>query len=329
MAGERFSSPLAREPDLIESPGNPFKFSLTVSAVFFALGMAYIVFSSHLAAVAAGTIPHMESIERTKGILFVVVTTGLLFGIIYGMLLRIDRQQRRLLSFGNRLIAAERQASALVLADSVAREISTLVMTLEYNIEELAEAAGEEKPVALGKVNSAQTRLKDLVRRLTQMESRHARKSYFDLCAAVKDALTFVEKHRNLRACRIHFRGPDQLMFMGSLILVYQAVLNLVLNAAEAVGGQCRIQVQLMEDGEFIEVRVDDNGPGIAPGRRQSVMAPFYTTKPNGSGLGLLSVEACARAHDGTVEISDSDLGGALFALRLKKAPAVFDDGQE
>ncbi len=326
MADAWFSSPLPPGPDQIESPGKPLKIASAACLVFFAAGVGYILFSSHIAALTAATVPDLASIERTKGLLFIVFTTVLLFCVLYTMMLRIDRQQHRLLNFGNRLIAAERQASALVLADSVAREISNLIMTLEFNIQELADAAGHEKPAALEKVNAAQERLKALARRLARASTWHASKEYFNFFASVKDALAFAEKHRSLRSCKISLKGPQELMFMGNLLLVYQMILNLVLNAAEAVGEHGRIRVNLFEQGDFAVAEVHDNGPGIPENKRQAVMEPFYTTRTNASGLGLLSVQACAQAHDGEVEISDSDLGGACFAVRLKKAPAVFDD---
>jgi len=324
MAGERSSSFLS--PGLIEPPGKPLKIAFAACGVFFAAGVAYILFSSHIAALAAPSVSELESIEKFKGLVFIVFTTVLLFCIIYGMLARLDRQHRWLLNFGNRLIAAERQASALVLADSVAHEISSLLMTLEYNIEELADAAGEQKPGALKKVNDAQDRLKNLARKLARASSLQATKEYFNLFAAVRDALTFAGKHRSLRFCEIDLKGPEDLMFMGNLFLVYQMVLNLVLNAAQAAGEQGRIEVRLFEQDDFLVAEVHDNGPGIAADMRQTVMEPFYTTRQDASGLGLLSVQACARAHQGDVEIRDSDLGGACFAVWLKKAPAVIDD---
>jgi C4-dicarboxylate-specific signal transduction histidine kinase len=51
-------------------------------------------------------------------------------------------------------------------------------------------------------------------------------------------------------------------------------------------------------------------------------MEPFVTTKEDGSGLGLLSVKACAEAYQGRVDISESKLGGACFAIQLKNSPS-------
>jgi hypothetical protein len=200
---------------------------LICGGIFFTAGVVYILFSSHIAALAAATVPDLASIERFKGLLFIVFTTLLLFFIIYAMLLRINRQQGRLLNFGNRLIAAERRAAALVVADSAAREIGNLLMTLEYYIQELPDTACNEKSDALQRVKTAQARLKRLAKSLAAVTGRKTKKEYFDLAAAVKDAISFAGKHRNFSYCKVSLRGLEQVMFMGNLLLVYQMILNL------------------------------------------------------------------------------------------------------
>ncbi|MBN2559989.1 MAG: histidine kinase, partial [Phycisphaerae bacterium] len=62
---------------------------------------------------------------------------------------------------------------------------------------------------------------------------------------------------------------------------------------------------------------VHDSGLGVAPELRQAVFEPFYSTKPAGNGLGLLSVRAGAIAHGGTVEVTESELGGACFTVSI------------
>jgi two-component system sensor histidine kinase HydH len=311
---------------MIESPGHPLKTALICGGVFFTAGVFYILFSSHISALAAATVPDLASIEKFKGLLFIAFTSLLLFFIIYAMLLRINRQHRRLLNFGNRLIAAERRAAALVVADSAAREIGSLLMAIEYYIQELSDTAPNEKSEALQRVTTAQIRLKKLARNLAAATGRQAKKEYFDLAAAVREAISFARSHRSLNSCTIEFTGTGEIMFMGNLLLIYQAILNLLLNAADATASKGDMRVDLSDIGDFLVIEVHDNGLGISAAMRSMVMEPFYTTKENGSGVGLLSVLACARAHDGDVEIRDSDMGGACFAVRLKKAPAVIDD---
>lgn len=329
MADYRFSSGSLDSPDVIETPGNPLKTALFVSAGFFLLGVIYILLSSRIAALTAATVPELAYIEQIKGFLFIVFMTFLVFGAVYGLLLRIHRQHQRLMNFGNRLIAAERQATAAVFADSVAHDLGNVLMSLEYYTGEMAETTGEEKTAALEKLAESHARLKSLVQRLSAAGGRppgEAQKQYFNLAFAVKDALRFAEKHRSVRSCRVELKAPGEWMFMGHLLLIYQMTINLLLNAADATGYQGEIRVRLLEQSGFAVVEVHDNGPGVPESRRRAILEPFYTTKKDGSGLGLLSVQACAHAHQGEVMVGDSDLGGACFTVWMKKTPPVLND---
>ncbi|MBS3731886.1 MAG: HAMP domain-containing histidine kinase [Desulfobacterales bacterium] len=329
MADYPFSSGFPEASNVIETPGNPLKTALLVSACFFVAGVSYILLSSRIAALTAATIPELAFIEQIKGFLFIVCMTLLLFGVIYGLLLRIHRQHQRIMNFGNRLIAAERQATAAVFADSVAHDLGNMLMSLEYYTGELAETTGEEKAAALGQLTESHARLKSLVQRLTAAGGRppgEAQKQYFNLVFALNDALRFAEKHRSVRSSKVELKAPGEWMFMGHLLLIYQMTINLVLNAADATGYKGHIRLRLLEKNGFAVIEVHDNGPGVPESRRNALLEPFYTTKKDGSGLGLLSVQACAHAHQGEVVIGDSDLGGACFAVCLKKTPPVVDD---
>jgi signal transduction histidine kinase len=64
-------------------------------------------------------------------------------------------------------------------------------------------------------------------------------------------------------------------------------------------------------------LEVHDNGPGIPVAERQRIFEPFFTTKADGTGLGLMSVKACAEVHHGHVTVQASPLGGACFVVEM------------
>jgi signal transduction histidine kinase len=70
-----------------------------------------------------------------------------------------------------------------------------------------------------------------------------------------------------------------------------------------------------------VVVRVEDSGPGLAPDVRPRIFEPFFSTKKEGAGLGLTLARQVALAHDGTIELDRSDLGGALVRVVLPAAP--------
>lgn len=100
-----------------------------------------------------------------------------------------------------------------------------------------------------------------------------------------------------------------------------QALLNLVLNAAEAAGESGHVEVRTARTRGGVEISVADDGPGVPAEARPRLFEPFFTTKPRGAGLGLAVVAAVLRAHGGTAEVSSRPGRGAVFIVRLSAAP--------
>jgi signal transduction histidine kinase len=108
-----------------------------------------------------------------------------------------------------------------------------------------------------------------------------------------------------------------------------QAVLNLVINAAHAIGdvvratpggGKGKITIRTRRDGDFAEVRVSDTGTGIPEQHRQKIFEPFFTTKDvgKGTGQGLTVVySAIVKKHDGTVTFETETGKGTTFIIRV------------
>lgn len=100
---------------------------------------------------------------------------------------------------------------------------------------------------------------------------------------------------------------------------LHRSLLNLLTNAGDAVpeaGGEIRMTVKLA--AEVLEVEVGDNGPGIPLESRHKVFDAFFSTKGSkGTGLGLAVTQKIISEHGGTIDIGQSDLGGACFRLRI------------
>jgi PAS domain S-box-containing protein len=99
---------------------------------------------------------------------------------------------------------------------------------------------------------------------------------------------------------------------------------NLLENSLAACRDPARIHV-LCRDVQFqqqpaVEVRMRDNGPGLAPEARGSVFEPFYTTKTKGTGLGMAIARRIVGAHGGQISVGDPDAGGAEFVVTLPRS---------
>ena len=78
-----------------------------------------------------------------------------------------------------------------------------------------------------------------------------------------------------------------------------------------------QIRVEVDEEKGVAYVRVSDNGPGIDEGILPRIFAPFYTTKPDGTGLGLALVQKIAVAHNGDAEVESEPGKETVFSLRI------------
>jgi len=94
-----------------------------------------------------------------------------------------------------------------------------------------------------------------------------------------------------------------------------RAFANLYRNAAEAMQGRGAIDVTVTGDGAGLAVTIADHGPGIPAELRQRVFEPYFTTKDDGTGLGLALVRVTLEAHRGSISVSETTGGGATFAI--------------
>jgi two-component system nitrogen regulation sensor histidine kinase NtrY len=102
-----------------------------------------------------------------------------------------------------------------------------------------------------------------------------------------------------------------------------RAVQNLVDNAVSAVKGMGEVDVEtaLVDSGRRARITVGDRGPGIAPGEREKLFMPYYSTKVSGMGLGLAIVQEIVSEHGGALRLEDNMPHGSRFIIELPVAP--------
>jgi PAS domain S-box-containing protein len=102
--------------------------------------------------------------------------------------------------------------------------------------------------------------------------------------------------------------------------LIHQAVLNLLLNAADFTSAGGRIALRLRREGEFAVISVADTGRGIAPEDQKKIFQLFFTTRPGGSGIGLANTFRFVQLHNGRIEFETEAGRGTTFRVELPLA---------
>jgi signal transduction histidine kinase len=165
-----------------------------------------------------------------------------------------------------------------------------------------------------------------MIRRLRGMlkkvpfESRNA-----DLNDTVLEAIGFLTALTDGNEIVLKFTpAATDLPVRGDVVQLQQVVLNLIMNAKDAMSGargaKNEILVTTSRDGDHAAIRIGDTGPGIPTGDLKNVFDPFFTTKPHGMGMGLAIVRTIVEAHHGHVSAENQASGGALFTIRLPMA---------
>ncbi|GGF50576.1 hypothetical protein GCM10007301_07450 [Azorhizobium oxalatiphilum] len=213
--------------------------------------------------------------------------------------------------------------AAAVIAHEIRNPLGIIKTSTELVRKRSAPAPAEDRLLGfvLDEVNRIERMVADLLDyvRPIQCERRPV-----DLCASVvRPVFDFASPELTRRGMTSALVLPDRpLMVDGDGDRLYQAILNLLLNAMDAATKDGHVIVRLSACDGMAVVEVEDNGPGVPDDMRERMFEPFITTKAHGTGLGLAKVQTTLQAHGGTIAYRHAPNGGAIFSLRLPLAEA-------
>jgi two-component system, NtrC family, sensor kinase len=245
----------------------------------------------------------------------------------------LERTTADLRSAQDQVVRTARLASVGRLSAGVAHEIGNPLAAIVGLVELLREGdvPDAERVELLARIQSEAERIHRIIRELLDF-ARPADEEGEQPCAdpaqVVRDALALVAPQKDLQHVSIEHRMAEHVppvrMASGRLT---QVVLNLLLNAADAVEGRGTITVELgldAEDASRVLLAVHDTGPGVAPAVREHLFEPFVTTKPagEGTGLGLAVCHTLVERAGGSIALGTAPEGGARFDVRLPIASA-------
>jgi signal transduction histidine kinase len=141
------------------------------------------------------------------------------------------------------------------------------------------------------------------------------------LSSLVDDLVPLIEPEASAHSVRVEVNCPPSVWINGDETTLGQALLNLALNACQAMpdGGTLRISGHRASRG-LVEVRVEDTGVGIPPDELGRIFDLYFSTKDRGSGLGLSMVYRIVQLHDGEINVESTPEKGTVFHVLLPKA---------
>ncbi|MBK6926076.1 MAG: GHKL domain-containing protein [Comamonadaceae bacterium] len=193
-------------------------------------------------------------------------------------------------------------------------------------------ATGAQRPTELHQIladiRRDDLRASEVIRRLRALLEKHqVEHKRFNLNEAVSDVESILraEARRRGAVLEILLPGPA-VTLVGDRIQIQQVLINLVLNALEAVAElpepRRRVSVEVEKTAGRVTLLVRDRGTGIAPDQMPRLFDSFFSTKSTGMGLGLSIVRTLVEAHGGRVTAENGVDGGAVFRVEWPAAGA-------
>jgi PAS domain S-box-containing protein len=151
---------------------------------------------------------------------------------------------------------------------------------------------------------------------------RPLRLAAVELHTIVADAMTMVRRDPAAHGIDITAHG-EAITVTADGELVRATILNLLLNAAQAMAGAGRVVLTTQRHNEMAVIQIRDTGPGIPDDIREQIFEPFFTTKARGGGLGLPIARRTAELHGGSLTLECPADGGTIVAMTLPIRPVT------
>ena len=220
----------------------------------------------------------------------------------------------------DRELEAERLRAFREVARRVAHEIKNPLTAMRIAVDQLGRTAGQSdrQTTAVDVLEAETQRLVQLAKEFAEFgrlpEGPKSEVDLLDLLMDLGKSAVPSEVDVSVRA------NGEPCKLLGHYDPLRRAFANLLRNAAEAMGGRGSIEIAVSRDGNGLAVTIADHGAGIPDDLRQRVFEPYFTTKRDGTGLGLALVRQTIEAHNGSITVAETPGGGATFSIVLSAA---------
>jgi signal transduction histidine kinase len=230
----------------------------------------------------------------------------------------VEREVRR----ERAVLQTEKQASIDVLSSTLAHEIRNPIAAAKSLVQQMGEAPNsaenvEYARVAVEELDRVEKRISHLLRYAKEEDYVFDR---VNLAAVVDAALTQLRAKLDaagVTVARHYIGGPTLHADKEKLKQVFANVVDNAIDALAEVAAERRIELFIENGGKRATVRVRDNGAGIPAEQVERIFNPFFTTKPNGTGLGMAISRKIVEAHEGAIDVVSEPGRGTEFAVTL------------
>jgi len=235
-----------------------------------------------------------------------------------------------------KLNASLAKAQAAIVKDARIKAVGELAAAVAHDLNNLsgvallAASVGKRSSAdafdMLPRIERANLAIRDLVARLQRIARPPSSEPEADLQQIVEDILIMVKPMLREQSIEVDVKLPPVPVVRCEPVLVHQVVLNLVINASDALAekpaDRRQIRITLRDDHGVVRLTVADSGPGIASAVLSQLFQPFVTTKQGSHlGLGLAASRAALENFGGQIEARNAPAGGAVFEVTLVTAP--------
>lgn len=234
--------------------------------------------------------------------------------------LKLREQADQIIEIEDQLRRADRLSALGELSAGMAHEIRNPLGSIKGTAEILRDGVAPDDPkmefaeILIREVDRLNGVLEDFLRFARPTPIEHGR---FSLRGVVGDVLDLTRQQAVRNRVEVHLEFDEDREVPGQGEQIKQALLNLVLNALQAMPEGGRLAVITKNLPHEVRITVSDTGPGIAPEDCERIFNPFVTTREGGTGLGLAITQRIVQGHDGHIALDSVPGQGARFTVCL------------
>lgn len=234
---------------------------------------------------------------------------------------QLEEKSLQLIQTQEQLLHQEKLAAIGSLASGVAHEINNPAAIIRGNVEilqmSLADDVGEQEE--LSEIMKQVERISLITRNLlSSSREQSLNLEPVKIPELLNEILAQLIHHAPMVGVEIKKTFAHELSAVeGDRERLRQLFTNILLNAAQAMAGKGELCLSGSEEGQWVRILIADTGPGMNESVMGKIFNPFFTTKSNGTGLGLSVSYGIVRAHGGSISVSSSEGQGAAFQIDL------------